>query len=341
MLKRVHLLWRSETFALCIAVVGLAGAGCNGGSGASLPTPPPGTSGNVYITDFTNNSISVFGQAANCNCPPAQHIQGNNTGLSGPMGIALDKAGNMYVANFNAGTVTKYPANANGNVAPSFTIAGLNQPIGVVVDGDGQVYVANSNVAGAGVASVQVFPAGSAVASQTITSVVLFRPGFITLDTSRDIWVTEEAGDSVIEFPNSANGSVPPANIINGTRTMLNFPQGIAFDVSGRLYVSINIGRNGPTNAVLVFGAGAAGNIKPLNMLCGSATAITNPVGVAVNAQGTLFVANRAVDVTTGSLLEFTANNIGGGPSCNGPLPSGVISGAASAVADPAGVALR
>ena len=340
MLRLSWSLRRPTILALCIAVVGLASAGCNGGSGSALPTPPPGTSGGMFITDFTNNSISGFGQGANCNCPPAIYIHGSNTGLSGPSGIAIDNAGNIYVANTAVGTVTKYPGNGNGNIAPSFAIGGLRQPIGVAVNAAGKLYVANSNSGGGAPGSVQVFPPGSTVPSQTITSPALATPGFIALDASNNIWVTDEFNNSILEFTNGANGSVTPTNVIAGNRTLLSFPQGLAFDVSGRLYVAINQALGFP-DAVLVFDAGAAGNVSPRNILCGSATGINNPTGIALNAQGTLFVANSAFNLTPGVLLEFTANNIGGGLSCNGPFPSGIVGGANSTLLNPAGVALH
>jgi hypothetical protein len=49
-------------------------------------------------------------------------VQGTNTGLSSPWGIALDAAGSMYVANVGANTVTAYAAGSNGNAAPIATI---------------------------------------------------------------------------------------------------------------------------------------------------------------------------------------------------------------------------
>jgi hypothetical protein len=341
MITLVRTASRWEILAVLIAIFGFVSAGCNGGSSTPLPPPPPGTSGGMFITDFTNNSISGFGQGANCNCPPALYIHGGNTGLSGPMGIAADKAGNLYVANSRVGTITKYPGTGTGNISPSFAIGGLSQPIGVAVDSSGNLYVANSAVS-SGVPSVQVYPRGSSVPSQTISgpSTALSTPSFITLDASNNIWVANQTGNSIEEFANSATGDVPPANIIAGTRTLLSAPQGIAFDALGRLYVAIN-NALGFSDAVLVFAPGATGNVKPVNILCGSATAVNNPTGIAVNSQGTLFVVNSAVVLSAGSLVIFAANNIGGGMNCNGTFPNAVVGGPSSTLLNPAGIALH
>jgi large repetitive protein len=341
MFKRVRAASRWEILAVVIAIFGVVSAGCNGGSTTPVPPPPPGASGAMFITDFTNNSISGFGQGANCNCPPALYIHGGNTGLSGPIGIAADKSGNLYVANSIVGTITKYPGTGTGNISPSFAIGGLSQPVGVAVDSSGKLYVANS-AASSGVPSVQVYPPGSAAPSQTISgpSTALSTPSFIALDASNNIWVANVSANSVEEFANSATGDVPPANIIAGTRTLLSAPQGIAFDSIGRLYVAIN-NALGFQDAVLVFGPSASGNVKPLNILCGASTAVNNPTGIAVNSQGTLFVVNSAVALSAGSLVIFAANNIGGGMSCNGSFPNAVVGGPSSTLLNPAGIALH
>ena len=57
-----------------------------------------------------------------------------NTGLSKPVGIAVDAAGHVYVTNFGSGnpSIVIYAPGATGNPTPAATIAGnntgLNQP---------------------------------------------------------------------------------------------------------------------------------------------------------------------------------------------------------------------
>jgi hypothetical protein len=296
----------------------------------------------MFITDFANNSISGYGQTANCNCGPSILIQGGNTGMSGPQGIAIDKSGNLYVANETVGTITKYAGAANGNVAPSFAIGGLASPIGVAVAATGNLYVSNSAAAGVGTMSIQVFPPGSKVPSQTIAGPAtgLSTPGFITLDAANDIWVANQTGNTIEEFANSASGNVPPIAVISGSNTDLSTPQGLTFDSAGQLYVAIN-NTLGVPDAVLVFGKPLSGNLSPVNILCGPNTGVNNPTGVAVNGQGTLFVVNSAFGVTPGYVTTFLSNNIGGGASCTGPFPNGVLGGVNTSLLNPTGVALR
>ncbi len=325
-----------------VAALGPGVVACSGSSSTPPPPPaPPSSSGGMFITDFATNSISGYGQGANCNCAPSVFIQGGNTGLAGPAGIAIDKSGNMYVANENVGTLTKYPGGASGNIKPSFAIGGLNSPIGVAVDSSNNLYVSNSASLGVGAMSVQVFAPGATVAKRTISGAAtgLSTPGYMALDASNHIWVANQTSNSVEEFANSANGNVAPLAIVAGGNTLLNDPQGIAFDSSGRLYVAVDNALGVP-DAVLVFSPPVAGNIAPSNILCGPNTGVNNPTGIAVNAQGTLFVVNSEFSGTPGYLTAFLANNIGGGSSCAGPLPNGVISGPNTPFIDPTGIAL-
>ena len=60
---------------------------------------------------------------------PTATIAGGNTRLDFPDGIALDGAGNIYVANNgvnDVASITVYAAGASGNATPMVTIAGSN-----------------------------------------------------------------------------------------------------------------------------------------------------------------------------------------------------------------------
>jgi len=71
----------------------------------------------------------------------------NSPRLNRPAQMALDHAGNLWVANINAWRITEYAPGASGNVKPIRVIegdkTGLLQPAGIAVDGDGNVYVSN------------------------------------------------------------------------------------------------------------------------------------------------------------------------------------------------------
>jgi hypothetical protein len=115
----------------------------------------------LYVSDNFNNQVVVFNLLSKNPTKPARTI---TAGLTGPQGITTDRAGNLYVTNLYANTVTVYPPGAS---TPSVTLSqGLSSPVDVKVDGARNVFVANSP--GFGQPSYIVeYPAGSSTPSYT------------------------------------------------------------------------------------------------------------------------------------------------------------------------------
>lgn len=82
--------------------------------------------------------------------------QFTNASLLAPVSVAIDQAGNGWVANSGNSTLTRVTP---GNSASSYAGGGLNLPKSVAIDGQGNVWVAN---AGNGTAS-EFSPAGVAL----------------------------------------------------------------------------------------------------------------------------------------------------------------------------------
>jgi hypothetical protein len=63
-------------------------------------------------------------------------------GLSFPDGVAIDGAGNVWVANNRVGSVSEF-ANSGVAISPStgFMGGGLDAPVAIAVDGSGDVWV--------------------------------------------------------------------------------------------------------------------------------------------------------------------------------------------------------
>lgn len=89
----------------------------------------------IYVSDFSANTIEIYGQNAT-NPSPVGTI---TDGIDGPLGNFVDVKGTLYVANANNNTVTEYPA---GSTSPSVTLSsGINHPISIAVDLSGDVAV--------------------------------------------------------------------------------------------------------------------------------------------------------------------------------------------------------
>jgi len=76
--------------------------------------------------DNSPPSIVVFRERDNGNVAPLREIVGPDTGLNLPAGIKLDKAGDLYVPNGGANTITEYAPLAKGDAFPIATLQGSN-----------------------------------------------------------------------------------------------------------------------------------------------------------------------------------------------------------------------
>ncbi len=124
-----------------------------GGAAANFHSPTGiavDSSGNLYVADSCRGypcagDVQVFAADSKGNVASIRRIAGTSTGLAAPEGVALDAAGNLYVANVSTNAITVYAAGASGNAAPIRTIRGANTlldyPTGLAVDGAGYLYV--------------------------------------------------------------------------------------------------------------------------------------------------------------------------------------------------------
>ena len=151
------------------AGTGTAGSSGDGSaaSGAQLNGPQGlavDSAGNLYIADTNNNRVrKVSGGAISTVAGGSTAGFGGDGGaatsaqLNAPMGVAVDAAGNLYIAEFSNNRVRKVSANGiistlAGNGITGYsgdgglaTSAQLNGPRGVAVDSAGNVYIADTN----------------------------------------------------------------------------------------------------------------------------------------------------------------------------------------------------
>ncbi|MGH7812414.1 MAG: hypothetical protein ACREQI_00220 [Candidatus Binataceae bacterium] len=157
----------------------------------------------------------------------------DNTGLNASNGIALDSAGNIYVANsyygdpIGIGSVTVYPplgtiGAGTVNQAPTATIAGGNP----ACTGVGTPFPLCCTGLGTGTCT---------------DNTGLFYPGGIALDSGGNIYVANFQTAAVTIYPalGASTGALneAPTVTIAGANTGLNTPYGIALDSAGNIYV--------------------------------------------------------------------------------------------------------
>jgi gliding motility-associated-like protein len=185
-----------------------------------------------------------------------------------PTGIAINKAGNLFVADITAGSVYKLPV---GGGAPVAILTGLNTPLGVATDADGNVYAAalgNTTIK-------KVTPEG------VITNLGngLSFPTGLTVDAVGNIYVNETA--------NHAVKKVTPAGITTTVTTALSFPYGITVNGAGNIYVADN-----SEGSIVKFGPNGEARTELI-------TGLVNPTDIKLDAEGNIYVNDGGANTLT------------------------------------------
>lgn len=158
-----------------------------------------------------------------------------------PDRIAPPKAKMLYLADRNAAAIIGFPANANGNVAPSVAIkgeaTGLTNPVALTVDTAGRLLAINDSGN-----EVLIFPKGASgdAAPQVLggSHVPQFESEGVAVDHSGQIYVSSYSTDAILVFKKGAHGNVAPIRTISGANTQLAGPVDMAFDSQNDLYVA-------------------------------------------------------------------------------------------------------
>jgi hypothetical protein len=225
----------------------------------------------VYVAESGNNQIDAFVGLWNRN--GGRYVGSITAGVSTPLGIWIDAAGTLYVANDGNNTVTEY---AGRTGSPSLTISqGLSQPWSVAVDSRGTLYVGNFDGG-----YINEYPAGETTPSATITGVSA--PEQMVFDTADNLYVVDNGG-SVDEVP---FGQTKAMSL--GLRGLQN-PVGVALDSNSDIFVS-DTGVVNPTDDVLVYLPGQQWPTCTIDM-GGVGGTLGVPEMIALGRNGTLYVA--------------------------------------------------
>ncbi|KAA0253821.1 MAG: hypothetical protein EDX89_12655 [Acidobacteria bacterium] len=307
------------------------GAGSEDGIGTAARFSSPGfaaadSSGNLYVTDVGNNTIRkvtpagvVTTLAGLAGSPGAADGTGSAAQFDGPLGVAVDASGNVYVADYwnhtirkvtPAGVVTTLAglAGSAGSADGTGSAAQFNRPAGVAVDSSGIVYVAESRnhtirkVTPAGAVTTLAGLAGSPGSADGTGSAARFGyPDGVAVDASGNVYVADSLNHTIRKVTpagavTTLAGLAGSSGAADGTGSAARFddPDGMAVDASGNLYVA-DYGNHTiryvtPAGVVTTL-AGLAGSAGSADGT-GSAARFDNPIGVAVDASGIIYVAD-------------------------------------------------
>src|SRR5208282_4513260 len=324
-----------------------------GGSNTDLISPSGvavDSSGNIYVSDAGNGSIDfppsvfVYSAGSNGDQAPTAIISGGNTGLTYPIGIALDSSRNIYVPDKGAGMVFVYSAGSDGNEAPTATISGSNKDLeSIALDSSRNIYVTDINsvlvysAVGSSTGTLNESPI--ATISTTMTT-DLTSPRGIALDSSGNIYVGdcpacygEVGAPSVFVYPAGSNANVAPIATISGSSTGLIQPAGVAVDSSGKIYVADDGNPEAfpatPAN-VFVYSAGSNANVAPIATITGSKTGLSFGISIAVDSSGNIYVAESY----SATVLVYSAGSTGN------VAPTAILFGPNTDLGGPIGIAV-
>jgi len=278
--------------------------------------------GNIYLADEVNNRIRKITPAGVVTTLAGTGTAGATNGpalsatFNNPIGICMDAAGNLYVAEYSNnlirkiatdGTVSTLAGNGTaGYINGSASSAEFNHPVQVAVDYGGNVYVADyansvvRKITPAGTVSTLAGSGTAGYANGTGSTAMFNGPQGLVFDRSGNLIVCDKANQVIRSITPSGvvttiAGVPGAAGYVNGAGTVarFNYPTAITIDAIGNFYVA-EFNNNcirviSPSLAVSTL---SGTTVAGLNNGTGSVTTFHNPYGVALDGRGNLYVSD-------------------------------------------------
>jgi uncharacterized repeat protein (TIGR01451 family) len=230
-------------------------------------------SGNLYIADSYNSRVRKVNSSGTIttvagNGAYAYSGDGGaaaSASLNEPFGVAVDAAGDLYIADFynyrvrkvnSSGTITTVAGNGtygysgDGGVATS---AELREPWGVAVDTSGNVYIADSynyRIRMVSTSGIITTVAGNGTYGYsgdggTATSASLFEPTGVAVDSTGDLYIADTNNNRIRKVTSGTITTVAGTGSAGysgdgGVATVaeLHDPYGVAVDAAGNVAIA-------------------------------------------------------------------------------------------------------
>lgn len=236
----------------------------------------------IYASYDLSNTINVIKAGAT-----RKVVDTITQGLNFPLGIAIDKAGTLYVANNGNATVTEYPAGSN---TPSVTLTqGLLFPNYVAIDRSRNLWVSNGK-------NVLEFPPGATSPSLTLTNGINGAGG-VAVDSQGTVYVSNlpsSGSPYVAVYPAGATSPKTTFGQNDGPNSLV-YPIGITLDLNQNIYVADFF--NGQINVY------SHKNYKFLRYVIGQPY-FMEPGGVTIDVRNRLY-AGGGGNSSSANLIQF------------------------------------
>jgi len=194
--------------------------------------------------------------------------------LNAPTGVAVDGAGNVYIADSGNNAIKEWTAANNTITTP---VAGLDDPDGVAVDGAGNIYIADS-----GDNAIYKWTETNDIVSTLITLTTNAGVNFygLALDGVGNVYVADSSDNAVKEY------TAAISQLTTLVSSGLQHPSGLAVDDAGNVYIA-DSGNN-------VVKQWTAANRSVTTLV---SSGLSDPFGVAVDGAGNVYIADTSNNV--------------------------------------------
>lgn len=302
------------------------------------------TGGNVYVADQSNSKIrkitpaGVVTTLAGSGTPGGNDGTGSAASFFSPVAVAVDKAGNVYVADGNSNKIRKINpkgtvstlagSDSSGSIDGPVSAASFNGITGLAVDGDGNLLVADSGsnkirkVSTDGMVSTY---SGSGINYSVDTANALgsFKsPMGVAVDEAGGVFVADQ---EILKIRTvSATGVV---TTLPGSDAAVAGPGGIAVDGHGNIYLADfsnnRISKTSLTGAVTTLAGGQGGSADG----SGTAAGFNSPYGVAVDGNGNVYVADTGNNKIRKITADGVVSTLAGSDTAGSTDGSGAVAG--------------
>ncbi|HXM64273.1 MAG TPA: Ig-like domain repeat protein [Terriglobales bacterium] len=234
----------------------------------------------------------------------AQSVVGGS--LTGPGGVALDRSGNLYIADAGGNIVLEVPPTDRTCSTPSDCTsiasgAGLFTPYDVALDVSGNIYIADYNnhrVLKVPPTDRTCSTPSDCPAIGTGYTLAFNGPIGLTVDASGNVYVVEHLNDFVLKIPPTDQNCTVPSDCTQiASGISFDLPNGVALDAAGNVYVSSHATLQQPQDFVekvpptdLTCSTPSDCTTIVNDLLASTGEALNDPWGISVDSNNNIYI---------------------------------------------------